>query len=103
MSEEQSEIVQRVDELEKLCQHQEKLLNSLVEYLERVDDKFKIDEANFFNWHDRLDELRRDELMQKDVNKAKQFLKNHGYLVVHDENEIDAQKLRQWLTKKDVD
>ncbi len=100
MSEETEEMIRRVEEMEALCKEQGKLLENLIEYLERVDVKFKIDEANFFNWSDRLGELRREEIAEREIKKAKTFLQSHNYIVAADETELDAQKLRQWLSKK---
>jgi len=103
MKENTEEMLQRIAEIESLCREQEKLLNNLIEYLERTDDKFKIDPGNFFSWGDQLETLRREELVQKDIQKAKHFLQGHNYIVAADANDIDAQKLRQWLTSKNND
>jgi len=88
------EIKIKIAELEEVCQNQGKIINDLIEYLERVDDRFKME---------RLNDLRREEQKQREINKAAGFLKQQGYIVAADASEIDAQRLRQWLDNKNND
>jgi len=97
------EIKIKIAELEEVCQNQGKIINDLIEYLERVDDRFKMDHGSFLGWQERLNDLRREEQKQREINKAAGFLKQQGYIVAADASEIDAQKLRQWLNSKDND
>jgi len=93
-----------MDELEdirKRLEEQDKLVANLIEYLERTDPNFKLDPATFINWADRLQDMRRDDMIQKKIKEARAMLEQHGYIVAKDESELDAQKLKHWINKGD--
>lgn len=94
------ELEKRIKELEAQSEMQGRKLNNLVEYLERVDERFKTDPGTFDDWEGRLAELRRDEVLQRKIKEASAFLRQHDYIVAADESELDAQKLRNWVDKK---
>jgi len=72
-------------------------LNDLIEYLTFVDDNFKFDHHSYETWKDRLERLRAEEIKNIEIMKAKQFLKDNGYLVINSEQEINAELLKKWL------
>lgn len=83
-------------------QHDTKdLLNKLIQYLERTDPNFNYDDDEYISWQDRLVTMKVEEQHQLRINDAKKFLKRSGYIVVENENEIDAQRLKQWVTHND--
>jgi len=96
----EEEIKIKMAELEDVCHNQGKIINDLLEYLERVDDRFKMEVGSFLGWQERLNDLRREEQKQQEINEAAGFLKQQGYIVAADASEIDAQRLRQWLDGK---
>jgi hypothetical protein len=87
----------RIIELEQMAKAQAEHLSDLIEYLERTDPKFERNPSTFDNWAFRLEEMRRDDQKKTELIKAKQLLRNDGYIVVRNENEIDAARVKQWI------
>lgn len=83
---------QRITELEKL-------VGDLLEYLRRTDDNFQFDPLEFETWQIKLENLRNEERRRAEIASARAFLEKSGFLVMTDENEIDAQILKKWLAK----
>ncbi|RLA05150.1 MAG: hypothetical protein DRQ47_01940 [Gammaproteobacteria bacterium] len=73
------------------------LLNDLIEYLERK-DIIPSDQATFETWETDLSSMRIEAQKEKVILRSKNTLKDAGYFVVKDENEIDAAKLKKWLS-----
>jgi len=101
-------MTKEIDDLHKIIKCLEvqqydtkELLNKLIGYLERTDNNFNYDDDAYISWQDRLTTMQVEEQHQLRINEAKKFLKRSGYIVVENENEIDAQRLKHWVTHKD--
>ena len=49
------------------------------------------------NWQDELYRHRRDMEREHRIQKAKRQLEQEGYIVVQNENEIDAARVKRWV------
>lgn len=90
----------RVDDLERYLKKQEKLVDNLIDYLQRTDKNFHVDMQEFDNWEERLRQMKEEEDLARNLNRAKKLLRDEGYFIATNENEIDAQRLKSWVKKK---
>ena len=91
---------ERLADLEEGYKTQSNTFRDLMEYLGYVDDNFKLDQADYSSWQSRLKEFRQAELIEKEIFKARQILGHHGYIVVEHESEIDAARVKKWVSSK---
>ena len=91
----------RIDDLAEAVIKQSKLLDDLVEFLERTKVLPGLDPSTWLSWRGQLEDMRREDAMQLEIKKAKQFLEREGYIVAENENALDAQKLKLWVESKD--
>ena len=107
MEEENDEIELRDIELSeqiealRICDDLQKAkLHDLIEYMERT-GILKSNPEAFEDWESLLGDMRRNDAEQKKIREMKRYLEGNGYLVVADENEIDAARLKKWIKKAD--
>jgi hypothetical protein len=78
---------------------QKEKLFDLIEYLERTGVLVSNPER-FVSWESVLYDMRRRDEEQAKIRDMKRYLEGNGYLVVADENELDAAKLKKWISNK---
>lgn len=90
---------EKFEHLENKLKSTEILIGDLIDYMQRKE----ILEYNLIKmktWQDDLRELRFKEEQERDMHRAKELLKEEGYLVVRNENELDAARLKKWTESK---
>jgi len=76
-------------------------MSDLLEYLRRTKViSGPTGETPYANWHDDLTTMRYEEEQQQKIHRAKQFLRNAGYLVAESDIAMDAEKVRNWVEHK---
>ena len=93
---------ERLAELEKRHEATTEKLVDLLEYLVHVDANFKSDANHFESWHTRLNKIRHNEIVAREIGKAKRVLADHGYVVAATDSELDAARVKSWVSSKDA-
>ncbi len=89
---------QRIVDLEKQCHAQSNTLVDLLDYLSRTNKSFENCDGSFETWRTRLDKMRDDDTVRREVLKAKRVLEGQGMIVVENANDVDAAKIKHWMT-----
>ena len=89
-------------ELEKKHKSTSETLANLLEYLTHVDANFENNTVNFESWHTKLNKIRHDEIVVRELQKARRVLADHGYVVAASEQELDAARVKSWVSSKDA-
>ena len=89
-------------ELEKKHRSTSETLSNLLEYLVHIDPNFKNDPGDFQSWHSKLNKIRHDEIVARELQKARRVLADHGYVVAASEQELDAARVKSWVSSKDA-
>ena len=92
---------ERLAELEKKHSSTSETLTDLLEYLTHVDENFQSDANHFESWHTRLNKIRHNDIIAREINKAKRVLADHGYVVAATDSELDAARVKSWVSSKD--
>ena len=97
MSEENIAVLKdTIEHLGKKLAGQESQLADLIEYLGRTGVLKKTDPRSFDDWKSDLGMMRQEEKKKHEEAMARDFLERRGFLVVRNENEIDAARLKAW-------
>ncbi len=75
------------------------MLDDLIDYLQRTDVLLSDIQKGRF-WQSELVQMRWDEQERRKVLQSKHVLEKAGYFVCKDENEIDAARLKIWVSSK---
>lgn len=93
---------ERLAELEKKHSSTSETLTDLLEYLMHVDTNFENNAGQFESWHTRLSKIRHDEIVARELLKARRVLADHGYVVAASNQELDAARVKSWVSSKDI-
>lgn len=76
------------------------LTQDLVEYLERIEILHQNPQA-LASWYDDLMRMRHEDRMKRELEDARSRLERAGYIVAQNENELDVQRMKKWLSSKE--